>query len=338
MSGGVDSAVALLRAGPTRDRRDAPPLDGSGRTRRRARMLLAERGDRRTRGVPSSRPAARDARPSRGVPPRDRRAVHQRLRARRDAQPVHRLQRELPLRRTARLRRARRRVAPRNGSLRAHRPAPRPAPARMRGRSAQGPELHARATRSALPRPPVVSARDADEGGDARGGRARRPRCGAAAREPGGVLPRRRRLPRLPRPPRPRDRARPDRRRGRTRARVARRLLALHAGPAPRASASRRRTPLFALRTDARTNTVTVGPRASLATTTVRARGRLYADVERVHAKLRYRSPSRLRQPSCRTTRASISTSTTPVHGVAPGQAAVLYENDVVVGAGLISA
>ena len=37
-------------------------------------------------------------------------------------------------------------------------------------------------------------------------------------------------------------------------------------------------------------------------------------------------------------TRASISTSTHPCNGVAPGQAAVLYENDVVVGAGLISA
>src|SRR5437764_290541 len=40
--------------------------------------------------------------------------------------------------------------------------------------------------------------------------------------------------------------------------------------------------PLFALRTDALTNTVTVGPRASLAATSVRARGRLYLDVTRV--------------------------------------------------------
>ena len=98
--------------------------------------------------------------------------------------------------------------------------------------------------------------------GDARRGRARRPRRRAAAREPGGVLPRRRRLPRLPRPARPRDAERgpivdED---GRE--------LGSHdgfwrftPGPAPRASASRRREPLYALRTDAATNTVVVGPR-----------------------------------------------------------------------------
>ena len=233
MSGGVDSAVALLRAGP-----NAIGVtlrlwtDPAGRDGERA-CCSPERGDRRARGVPPPRTAARDARPPRGVPPRDRRAVHPRLRARRDAEPVHRVQRELPVRGAARLRRARRRAAPRDGPLRAHRAAPRPAPARTRGRSAEGPELHARAGRSALPRPALVPARDADEGGDARRGRARGTRGGAAAGEPGGVLPRRRRLPRLPRTARPRDRARRDRRRERTRARPARRLLALHAGPAP---------------------------------------------------------------------------------------------------------
>ena len=93
--------------------------------------------------------------------------------------------------------------------------------------------------------------------------------------------------------------------------------------------------PLYALRTDVRTNTVTVGPRASLATTLVRARGRLYVDVQRVHAKLRYRS-----EPVA----ATVETDDTgfslhlhrPVYGVARGQAAVLYEDDVVVGAGLV--
>jgi len=94
--------------------------------------------------------------------------------------------------------------------------------------------------------------------------------------------------------------------------------------------------PLYALRTDAHANTVTVGPRASLATTAVSARGRLYVDVERVHAKLRYRSDP---------VAATVETDDTgfrlrldePVHGVARGQAAVLYEGDVVVGAGLIT-
>ena len=95
--------------------------------------------------------------------------------------------------------------------------------------------------------------------------------------------------------------------------------------------------PLFALRTDARTNTVTVGPRASLATTTVRARGRLYVDVERVHAKLRYRSEPVGGDRRDRRHAASISTSTHRCTASRRGQAAVLYENDVVVGAGLIS-
>ncbi len=41
MSGGVDSAVALHRAGPRGRRRDAPPLARPGRPERRARVLLA---------------------------------------------------------------------------------------------------------------------------------------------------------------------------------------------------------------------------------------------------------------------------------------------------------
>ena len=50
--------------------------------------------------------------------------------------------------------------------------------------------------------------------------------------------------------------------------------------------------PLYALATDARTNTVVAGPRASLARTRVSARGRLYATADRVAAKLRSRSPA----------------------------------------------
>src|SRR5262245_4730279 len=50
------------------------------------------------------------------------------------------------------------------------------------------------------------------------------------------------------------------------------------------------RQPLYALRSDARTNTVVVGPRTSLARTTVDAVGRLYVPVERADVKLRYRS------------------------------------------------
>src|SRR3954451_18223790 len=50
--------------------------------------------------------------------------------------------------------------------------------------------------------------------------------------------------------------------------------------------------PLYALGADARTNTVVVGPRAALARTRVSARGRLYAPAAHVTAKLRYRSPA----------------------------------------------
>jgi tRNA-uridine 2-sulfurtransferase len=95
--------------------------------------------------------------------------------------------------------------------------------------------------------------------------------------------------------------------------------------------------PLYALETDARTNTVVVGPREALARTTVRVRtGRLHVPVERVEAKLRYRSPaaSARVEPTGRGFRLKLDS---PVYGVAAGQAAVLYEDGVVVGAGLIS-
>jgi tRNA-uridine 2-sulfurtransferase len=94
--------------------------------------------------------------------------------------------------------------------------------------------------------------------------------------------------------------------------------------------------PLYALSTDARTNTVVVGPRAALARSRVSARGRMYTPAARVTAKLRYRSPAvpatveqtaagfRLRLDE-------------PAYGVARGQAAVLYDGDVVVGAGLVT-
>jgi tRNA-specific 2-thiouridylase len=95
--------------------------------------------------------------------------------------------------------------------------------------------------------------------------------------------------------------------------------------------------PLYALRTDAPTNTLVVGPKASLATTTVEARGRLYVTAERVDAKLRYRSPAvpaRV-QPTDGGFRLDLAQ---PAYGVALGQAAVLYDGDVVVGCGVVSA
>jgi tRNA-specific 2-thiouridylase len=95
--------------------------------------------------------------------------------------------------------------------------------------------------------------------------------------------------------------------------------------------------PLYAIRSDARTNTVVVGGREALARTAIDASGHLHVTVDRAHAKLRYRSEAvpariRLREGGFRLELEQ------PAYGVAPGQAAVLYEDDVVVGAGVIQA
>src|SRR3954470_9645268 len=93
--------------------------------------------------------------------------------------------------------------------------------------------------------------------------------------------------------------------------------------------------PLYALRSVPGSNTLVVGPRESLARRSVTARGRLFVPAGRVEAKLRYRSPS---------AEAEVETTATgfrlgfdePVYSAVPGQAAVLYEGDAVVGSGLI--
>jgi tRNA-uridine 2-sulfurtransferase len=93
--------------------------------------------------------------------------------------------------------------------------------------------------------------------------------------------------------------------------------------------------PLYALRSDPRTNTVVVGPRESLARTRVEAQGSLYVPVERADVKLRYRSPA-VPASVAETERGFQLALDRPAYGVAVGQAAVLYEDGVVVGAGLI--
>jgi tRNA-specific 2-thiouridylase len=94
--------------------------------------------------------------------------------------------------------------------------------------------------------------------------------------------------------------------------------------------------PLYALRTEARTNTVVVGPKRSLGCSRIGVRGRLYVPAAQVEAKLRYRSPAvpALVTTGARGFRLELAE---PALGVAPGQAAVLYEDGVVVGSGLIS-
>ncbi len=95
--------------------------------------------------------------------------------------------------------------------------------------------------------------------------------------------------------------------------------------------------PLYVLGTRPGANAVVVGPRSSLARTRASVRGRLYADVDRAEAKLRYRSPG-VGATVERTARGFRLQLDEPAYGVASGQAAVLYDGDAVVGYGLISA
>jgi tRNA-specific 2-thiouridylase len=98
--------------------------------------------------------------------------------------------------------------------------------------------------------------------------------------------------------------------------------------------------PLYVLRTDSASNTVTVGTRAELATTEVPVRNAtLHRDGARVDAvKLRYHSraiPCRVAENGSATTgrhaRLTLALEE-PVHGVAPGQTASLMDGETIVG------
>jgi tRNA-specific 2-thiouridylase len=93
--------------------------------------------------------------------------------------------------------------------------------------------------------------------------------------------------------------------------------------------------PLYALRTEPSTNVVVVGPRESLARRRVSVAGRLYVPVGHGDVKLRYRSPA-IPADVEETARGFDLQLDAPAFGVAPGQAAVVYEDDAVVGAGLV--
>jgi tRNA-specific 2-thiouridylase len=94
--------------------------------------------------------------------------------------------------------------------------------------------------------------------------------------------------------------------------------------------------PLYVLRTDPATNTVTVGARERLAVSSVRARGRLHLPVRSGDVKLRYRSTPV--PASVTTTKDGFTLELgEPAFGVALGQVAVVYEDDAVVGAGVIT-
>ncbi len=93
--------------------------------------------------------------------------------------------------------------------------------------------------------------------------------------------------------------------------------------------------PLYVIRTDARTNAVVAGPLDALATTAVTVSGRLYAPADGVQAKLRARSPLVPARVEA-TGRGFTLELDEPVQGVARGQTAVVYDGDAVVGAGTI--
>jgi tRNA-uridine 2-sulfurtransferase len=94
--------------------------------------------------------------------------------------------------------------------------------------------------------------------------------------------------------------------------------------------------PIYALRTNAATATLVVGPRGSLATRRITVEGALHLPVSRAHAKLRYRSdpvPARV----VATEDGFDLVLDRPAFAVAPGQIAALYDDgDTVVGAGII--
>jgi tRNA-uridine 2-sulfurtransferase len=94
--------------------------------------------------------------------------------------------------------------------------------------------------------------------------------------------------------------------------------------------------PTYAVGADPVTNTVVVGSREALARRTVTASGRLFAAVTRSDVKLRYRSPAVAADVEAVDEGFQVLLDE-PVYGVATGQTAVLYEGDVVVGAGRIT-
>ena len=93
--------------------------------------------------------------------------------------------------------------------------------------------------------------------------------------------------------------------------------------------------PLYVLRTDRARNTVTVGPREALRVRRIEARGRLYAPVARAEAKLRYRAPALPARVRAAGDGFALELEE-PAEAVARGQVAALYDGDAVVGAGVI--
>lgn len=94
--------------------------------------------------------------------------------------------------------------------------------------------------------------------------------------------------------------------------------------------------PLYVIRTDPAANAVVVGDRDALAVTRVEAHGRLYLPVTSADAKLRYGSAPVPASVVAANGGFSLELQE-PAHAVARGQVAVVYDDDAVVGAGVIA-
>src|SRR5262245_6860097 len=93
---------------------------------------------------------------------------------------------------------------------------------------------------------------------------------------------------------------------------------------------------LYVVGTDPGTNTVTVGGHDDLAATTIEAQGRLHVPVTEAVVKLRYRSPA-VPTSVAETADGFRLELDEPAFGVARGQFAVLYDDGAVVGSGAIA-
>ena len=350
MSGGVDSAVAALlereRGAEVIARH--PQALGRPRDRRRQGLLLAGGGARRPRRRPLDRRPPPDPRPRGGVPPPGGRQLPLRLRRRRDAQPLHRLQRRGEDRGDDRPRRAARRHPPGHRPLRADRRRRLRAAARRRRRRGQGPELHAGGAAAGAARPGALPADRAEQARGARDRRPPRPRGRPQAREPGPLLPRRPGQGAVPAPPRrawasarARSSTAPARAIG-----TPPRPPQLHRRPAPRDRRLGARGRSTCSPPTPAPNTVTVGTREELATSSVRLRDAvLHRAGDRVDAvRLRYHSRAvpaavagrrRGRRPITRPSRSSWARRSSPPR---PGQTAVLLAGEAIVGHGTIAA
>ena len=329
MSGGVDSAVALLRAGPRRRRGDAPAL---GRPERRAServVLLAGRGDRgaarpatssgcrtsrstcaRSSGAPSSRRSCAATRAGETPNPCVR------------CNGSFRFDELLALRRADRGARGSRPATTRGSSSATGGSRSRAPPTRTRIRAT----CSRRSTRGALGRlwfplggQTKEETRAAGRGGRARGRaagpRARRRASSAATTTAPSSAP-----------------AGSPASRGRSSTRRAARVgthdgyWRFTPGPAPRA---RRRRGGAALRArDRRAHEHGRRRPARVARPAPRhgARAASTAGADRVEAKLRYRSPAVAATVVADAGAASSSLLDEPAYGVAPGQTAVLYD------------